>query len=88
MAKSIRSKRARKFRAVKREKNEVIERKRLYAVTAKLGTLPPDVIVEDDTPKHFVHTAPLVRPRAPRALPRRSGSNDACSPVASHPALP
>jgi len=63
MAKSLRSKRARKFRAIKRAKNEVIETKRVLQIAAKLGTLPPGVPVPEDEPKRFSHKAPIVRAR-------------------------
>jgi len=66
MAKSLRSKRARKFRAIKRAKNEVIETKRVLQIAAKLGTLPPGVPVPEDEPKRFSHKAPIVRARGRR----------------------
>ena len=86
MAKSIRSKRARKFRALKREKNEVVERKRLYAVTAKLGTLPKDAVLEDEPPLPFAHKAPIVRETSGEARGARrtrggGGCGEGRSPV-------
>jgi hypothetical protein len=70
MAKSLRSKRARRFRAIKRTKNEAVEQRRLATVTAKLGTLPADRLREleaDKPPERFVHRAPNVRSRLPPA---------------------
>jgi len=56
MGKSIRSKRMRHFRAIKRTHNEVIEHKKLLEVCAKLGTYQGPL--EEPEPKRFSHAAP------------------------------